>query len=89
MISGTWAATDTSAVIVAASRYRDKLTIQLQNTTPVSLGFGVDAVDGESLELLTTGDSITVRGHLARQAVYAIGNGAAGAYQEGNLTMDV
>ena len=35
--------------------------------------------------LVTTGDNITVHGHLARQAVNAIGNGAAGAYQEGIL----
>lgn len=89
MISGTWAATAASAQIIAADIYRDKLTIQLQNNTQVYLGFGVPAVAVESLTLLANGDSITVRGHLARQAVYAIGNGAAGAYQEGNVTCDV
>jgi hypothetical protein len=85
MISGDWAGTDASAEIIAADEYRDWLTIQLQNTTPVYLGFGVPAVEGESIMLVTTGDNITVAGHLARQAVYAIGNGAAGAYQEGKL----
>ena len=89
MISGTWSAIASSAVIVAADPYRDFLTIQLQNTTQVYLGFGVDAVAGESLTLITTGDSITIRGHLARQSVYAIGNGAQGAYQEGNVTCNL
>ncbi|MFA5186697.1 MAG: hypothetical protein WC551_09495 [Patescibacteria group bacterium] len=89
MISGTWDATAASVEIVAADHYRDSLTIQLQNTTQVYLGFGAAAVAGSSLTLITTGDSITVRGHLARQAVYAIGNGASGAYQEGNVVCDL
>lgn len=89
MIGEDWAATAASAEIVAAEMYRDKLTIQLQNTTQVYLGFGVPAVSGSSLTLITTGDSITVRGHLARGAVYALGDGAIGAYQEGDISCDV
>lgn len=89
MISGTWTAAAASTEIVPASEYREKLTIQLQSATQVYLGFGVPAVAGESLTLLGAGDSITVRGHLARQAVYAIGSGATGAYQEGDVTCDL
>jgi hypothetical protein len=65
------------------------LTIQLQNATQVFLGFGAAAVVNQSLTMLAAGDSITVRGALARGAVYAIGNGSAGVYQEGNITCNL
>lgn len=90
MISGGWTSTGTSAEIVPASEYRDYLTIQLLLAKAgVCLGFGVAAVSGSSLMLVDAGDSVTVRGHLARQAVYAMGDLCEGAYQEGDLSLDI
>ncbi len=83
MSKGNWAATSASAEIVAANIYRDTLTLQKTNDTDVSLGLDETAVLGEGLQLFTVGCSITLKGYHARNAVYAIGNGGTGTYQDG------
>lgn len=89
MIAGTFTGTASSQKIIDADEYRDSITVQLQNGTAVSVAFGEDAVAGECAKLLAAGDSLTARGWLARKAVYVIGDGAAGCYQEGDLTLNV
>ena len=83
MAKGNWAATSASVVIVAANEYRDTLTLQKTNDTDVSLGLGEAAVLGEGVQMLVVGDAVTLRGYHARNAVYAIGNGGQGTYQDG------
>ena len=85
MAKGSWAGTASSAELVAVDNYREYLTIQLTNDITVALGFGEAAVVGEGIQLMQTGDTVTVRGHLARSAVNVIGNTAIGTYQSGKL----
>jgi len=90
MISGSWTSGAASAQIIPASRYRDILTIQLHTAKgTVCFGFGTDAVIDASVLIVSPGDSITVRGHIARQAVYALGALGGGAYQEGDLSLNM
>ncbi len=85
MASGAIAGGTNSAVIVAANEYRDTLTIQLTNSTSLEVAFGETAVTGACLKLINAGDSVTIHGHLARGAVYGIGNGAVAVYQDGDV----
>lgn len=89
MIAGTFTGTASSQKIIDADEYRDSITIQLQNGTAVGVAFGEDAVSGSCTALLAAGDSLTARGWLARKSVHIIGDGAAGCYQEGDLTLNV
>ena len=91
MISGGWVAVDlVDGEIIAAEMYRDILTVQLHSAKGcVYFGFGAAAIIDESLLVVEPGDSITVRGHLARQAIHALGSLSSGAYQEGDLTLNV
>jgi hypothetical protein len=91
MISGKWEADGYEDVLLlAADEYRDILTIQILSAKgSVYLGFGTEAVVDESMLIVTPGDSVTVRGHLARQAIHALGSLSYGAYQEGDLTLNV
>lgn len=85
MAKGSWSATAESAQIVEADSYRDKLVIQKTNDTAVALGLGEAAVAGKGIQLLNAGDVAILRGPKARKAVYAIGNGGAGTYQDGDV----
>lgn len=87
MAKGSWTGIATSAIIVAADEYREYLTIILTNNITVALAFGEAAVAGEGIQLLNAGDSVRVQGHLARGAVYAIGNTAVGSYQSRQLEL--
>lgn len=91
MISGRWDADGLESVkIIDGAIYREILTIQIHSAKgSVYLGFGQDAVIDASLLIVTPGDSITVRGHLARQDIYALGSLSYGAYQEGDLDLNV
>ncbi|MFA5186696.1 MAG: hypothetical protein WC551_09490 [Patescibacteria group bacterium] len=91
MISGRWEADDyVDAEIIPADGYRDILTIQLHSAKGcVYLGFGAAAVVDESLLVVEPGDSVTIRGHLARQSVHALGSLSYGAYQEGDLSLNI
>ena len=91
MISGRWDADGYVDVeIVPADNYRDILTIQLHSAKGcVYLGFGTEAVVDESLLIVSPGDSIAIRGHLARQSVHALGSLSYGAYQEGDLNLNI
>jgi hypothetical protein len=84
MAKDSWAGTASSAEIVAADDYREYLTIQLTNATQVALGFGEAAVANKGVQLINAGDAVRLRGAMARKAVYAIGNGATGTYQDGD-----
>ncbi len=88
MASGSWSVV-ASVEIVAADEHRDELTVQLTNRTPAVLGFGKAAVSGEGIRLINAGDSITVHGHLAREAVCAkmdaIGISSDGIWQDGKI----
>lgn len=83
MTKGAWSGGAASAIIVAADEYRDHLTVQLINATSAHLAFGEAAAAGEGIKLINAGDSVTVSGPLATEAVYAIGDGASGIYQSG------
>ena len=85
MSKGNFAATAASAVIVAANRDRDHLTIQKVNATTIAIGIGEDAVAGEGIQLINADASLELRGWDARQAIYAIGNGGTGTYQDGMI----
>ena len=87
MAQGAWAGTNSSAEIVARDINRVSLTIQLLvrsgSTVITSLGFGTAAVSGEGYTLVNVESSITVRGALAKKAVYAITSSgtSSGGYQ--------
>jgi len=83
MAKGNFTGTGASALLVAANYNRGKLVIQHTNDTTAALGIGEAAVAGEGLQLLKSGDSVVLADHLAREAIYVIGNGATGTYQEG------
>ena len=85
MAMGNWSATDASAEIVPANEYRDCLAIQKTNLTIVAIGIGVAAEAGKGIQLGNIGDTLMLRGAQAREAIYAIGNGGAGTYQDGNV----
>jgi len=84
MAHGNWTAGSASAVKIAANEFRDVLVIQHTNATQVALGIGIDAEAGKGLQLINSGDAVILRGHNARQAIYMIGNGATGTYQDGD-----
>ena len=85
MAKGNWTGTASSALLVAANAYREYLTIQLTNATPANLGIGEAAAAGEGIKLINAGDSVRIKGAQAQEAIYVIGNGAAGTYQDGNV----
>jgi len=85
MAKGNWTGTDASTLIVAADAYREYLVIQLTNATSVNLGIGEAAVAGDGIKLINAGDAVRLEGAQAQSAIYAIGNGAAGTYQDGNV----
>ena len=86
MSSAAIAGGSASAEIVPADKYRAVLTIQLTNATALGLAFnGATAVLVNGIKLINSGDVVTVRGHLARGQVNGIGDGAVGAWQDGDL----
>lgn len=86
MAKDVWSATGTSAIIVPADEHREFLLIEHTNATQVALGFGEDAVATKGVQLIKIGDSVVAKGNMARKAVYAIGNGGTGSYQDGDIT---
>ena len=85
MAMGSWTATGASTVIVTANEYRDTLLIQKTNLTVVAIGVGVAAETGKGVQLGNIGDTLILKGAQAREAIYAIGNGGTGTYQDGNI----
>ena len=85
MAKGNFTGTSASALLVAADYHRDGLVIQHTNATTAALGIGEAAVAGEGLQLLKIGDAVRLTGSDARKAVYVIGNGATGTYQDGSV----
>jgi len=85
MAKGKYTATAVSTVLVAANEYRDQLTIQHTNATQIALGIGEDAVAGEGVQLFAKGDSVKLIGPLARLAIYMLGDGGTGTYQDGDV----
>jgi hypothetical protein len=86
MAKGAYLATAASTLLVAADEYREYLTIQHGNATAVALGIGVPAVALSGIQLFKAGDSVKICGAQARLAVYVIGNGGVGSYQDGNVS---
>jgi len=87
MAKGSWAATASSAIIVAADDHRDVLLIQkITNTVAVALGIGEAAEAGKGIQMSAVGDTVILRGPAARHAIYAIGNTGAGTYQDGDVS---
>ncbi len=86
MAKGKFTGTASSAQIVAADDYRAYLTIQLTNAASANLGIGEAAVAGEGIKLINAGDSARLVGAAARKAIYLIGDGAEGTYQDGDVT---
>jgi len=87
MAKGTWEATAASTAIIAANAYRDQLLIQKLDVgcVAVSLGIGEAAIAGEGVQLVNVYDTIILHGAAARGAVYAIGDGGSGTYQDGDV----
>jgi hypothetical protein len=84
MSKGSWAATASSSIIVAADANREFLFIQkITNAVAVAIGIGEAAEAGKGIQLTNIGDSVLLRGPNARAAIYAIGNTGAGTYQDG------
>jgi len=86
MSKGAWAATAATAEVIAEDQTRESLTVQLTTaaSSPTNLAFGVDAVFGQGVQLVNIGDSVTVRGHLAKLSCDAICNSgltSGGGYQ--------
>jgi type 1 fimbria pilin len=85
MAKGTFTGTSASAMLVDADTYRNQLVIQKTNATTVALGIGEAAVAGSGIQL-TNADSVAIiRGAQARKAIYVIGNGGTGTYQDGDV----
>ena len=77
-----------SAEFLAADSYRGFVTIMLQNAVKCSFGFsGEDAVLDKGAILEEVGDSIEVKGELAREQINVIGDTASLTWQEGPLTV--
>jgi hypothetical protein len=85
MAKGNFTGTAASAVLIAANAYRDHLLIQKTNATTVALGIGEAAVAGEGIQLVNAGDVAILHGASARVAIYVIGNGGTGTYQDGDV----
>lgn len=85
MAKGNFTGTSASAVLIAANEYRDQLVIQKTNATVVALGIGEAAVAGEGIQLGPIGDVAVLRGASARVAIYVIGDGGTGTYQDGEV----
>ncbi len=83
MAKGNWTGTGASALLIAANRYRDTLLIQKTDNTVVALGIGEAAVAGEGIQLVNINDTAKLQGPAARGAVYVIGDGGNGTYQDG------
>jgi len=82
MTKGSYSATETDSVIVAADAYRGKIEIQCTNGV-MWLGYGVPAVVGEGT-FLTEGGIATISDHRAILAIHGIcgtGGTSIGGYQ--------
>ena len=92
MYADVWAATQASSEIVPEDVHREHLVIQLHSGDPVCLAFGETAVFSRGMKLMVAGDSVKIRGWLARHAVTAIcdtGGIAVGGYQLGDAQMEM
>lgn len=85
MAQGAWTGSNSSAAVIAADQDRVSLTVQMvtAGSAATSLGFGTAAVAGEGVTLQNIGDSVTVRGHLAKLACNCItaSGTSGGGYQ--------
>lgn len=82
---GSWSASDASSEIVESNEYRGSVIVQLQSGDPTSVAFGEDAVFGEGIQLISSGDFIKMTGYRAGLSINAIcdsGNTSNGGYQE-------
>ena len=80
--------TSASAEFLAANEYRGFVTIMLQDEVTCAFGFsGEDAVLDEGVILVEAGDSIEIKGELAREQINVIGDTASLTWQEGPLTV--
>ena len=86
MAHGSFSGTSASAILVAANTYRDNLLIQKTNATVVAIGIGIAAEAGKGVQLVNIGDTLHLRGAEARLAIYVIGNGGTGTYQDGDIS---
>jgi hypothetical protein len=84
MAAGTWSATATTSVLLAADAARDSVTLQLITGDPVSIGIGETVAYAGGLSLLAVGDFLQVSGWQARLAINVIcdtANSATGSYE--------
>jgi len=85
MAHGTFTAGAASGVAVPADSYRDQLVIQKTNTTAIALGIGIAAESGKGIQMARAGDTVIIWGPQAELAIYAIGNGGTGTWQDGHV----
>ena len=81
---GSWSATATNAVVLAADPNRAEVILQHTSGSPVYLGFGEIAVVGQGIRLSETGAYLQISDARARLAIYMIcgaATTAAGGYQ--------
>ena len=87
MTSGKATGTAASAQMLAASEYRDKVTIMLQNAVSCAIGVGEAAVADEGVILAEIGDVCELEGVAARAQINIIGDTASVTYQTGPVTV--
>ena len=86
MSQGTFTGTGASVAVLAADIYRDELCIQMIDATAeITIAFGTTVVADQGIKLVNIGDSVTIRGWLARESVNVIGDGGICVYQDGNI----
>ncbi len=87
MAKGNWSGGASSASIIAADGNREYLLIQMTTAGACALAFGEAAVAGKGVQMLEIGDVVKARGDLARRAVYQIGAGPTGTWQDGDVSI--
>ena len=87
MTSGKATGTATSAELLAADRYRGKVTIMLQNAVACAIGIGEDAVVDEGVLLAEAGDIVELTDEAARAQINILGDTASVTYQTGPVVV--
>jgi len=89
MTSGKATGTASSAEMLAADIYRERVVIMLQNAVSCAIGIDEDAVADEGVILQEIGDTVHLAGAAARAQVNIIGNTASLTYQTGDVEVSL
>jgi hypothetical protein len=84
IVGGKATGTASSEEMLAPDVNRDRVTIILyDDTSPVAIGIGEDAVADEGVILRVEGDSVEIDGYAAIKQINIIGNNGVVTYQTG------